>query len=105
MPVLENPGYDAFAQARAEGAPLIDASELAHHQAFELGQINNIFNNLAPREKAMERPAPPPKAPAAAPSAPRQRPSIAPWAARGLPASAPISPLTLPGQAQRIYGR
>ncbi len=94
--VSENPTLVNAAPVAILDAPRLQV-ELASHCEYERKHLNKVFNDLVAEEKTVERPSPPPEAPAAAPPPPRQRPSVAPRAPHGLLASAARSPLALPG--------
>lgn len=126
MPTFENPRYEAFAQARAAGALLIDADESAA-SACDCGHPSRLARKLEMAERiagqrrigknfssftANDLDDEPPEGhanraqrrPAAAPSAPRQRPFSARNAPQALPPIATPAPGGLPSCAPASTG-
>ncbi len=121
MPTLPNLRHEAFAQARARGALLIEAHESAGfardyshpsrlarkpEMAERIADQRRIDKNFKPFTASDLCDEPPPgradraqRRPAAAPSAPRQRPFSAQPAPRVLPRFAPPAPGGLPSCA------
>ena len=126
MPTFENPRYEAFAQARARGALLIDAndsggfardrghpSRLARkpERAERIAGQRRIVNNFKPVTPSDLCDEPPEghanraqRRPAAAPSAPRQRPFSARPAPQALPPIATPAPRGLPSCSPASLG-